>query len=476
MTNHKKNKVHIIGIAGAGMSALAVLFKDAGWIVSGSDENVFPPIPEYLKKNKIKFSKKYSSNNIPKDTNLIVIGKNVHLSEEENPETRAALAWQRNLPAGRQVKSLPEALAMLSKNTENWVVAGSFGKSTVTALLAWCLFKAKRDPSYFIGAVPIDLKKSSHLGRGEVFVQEGDEYPSSNWDKRSKFLNLNPSSVLIISGEHDHVNVFPTEKSYIQPYKKLVTKIPKSGLLVYAKNSKNSKEISKHAKSKIISYALEDKKADWYGQNFKFSKVTSFDLMNHGKKIISIKTPLLGKHNMENIIGAGALLLENKKITPKEFTRAIEKFSGIKRRIELLNKKGSVLIYEGFGSSYEKARAIFEALKLHYPERRIVTVFEPHAFSWRNITFLPWYKDIFKGLDEVIMLPAVSRGKKAQGQLSSEDIWVEAKKHFPIHITKGEKETLKTLKKIVKKNDVIALVSSGSLFGLTKSVPKLFNK
>lgn len=467
---NKRKIVHLIGICGSGMSALAVLFKESGAHVTGTDEDFFEPIPSYLKKNKILFNKKYNEKNIKKDVNLVIIGNNIPLSTEENPEKKWAV--KSNL----KIQSLPEALAMLSKNTENIVVVGSSGKSTVTGMLAWCLLKGKKDPSYFIGALPLDLKNSSHLGKGKEFVLEGDEYTSSKIDKRSKFLHLNPTSVLLTSAKHDHINIFPTEKSYKEPYKRFVAKIPKNGLLIYALDGKNNKEIAKYAKCKTVNYALKNKNANWYARNIIYGMQSSFDLMHKNKKIIVIKTKLLGKHNIENIIGAGALLLENKKITPRVFAEAIDSFHGIKSRIELKNINSTIPVYEGFGSSYEKAKSIFDALRLHFPKRRILTVFEPHAFSWRNRKFLKWYQKIFNDVDEVIMLPATSHGKVAKDQLDSKEVWTEAKKYKDIHIAHDEKEVLQILKKLVKKNDVIALVSSGSLFGLTKSVPKLFGK
>ncbi len=478
--NKTENRVHLIGICGAGMSALAVLLKEAGFRVSGSDQDVFEPISGYLRKNKIKFSKTHSEKNIPKGVKLVVIGKHAGLSAEDNPETREALRRK------MEIKSLPEMLALLSAKKENLIVAGSFGKSTLTALLAWTLAQAHKDPSYFIGAVPIDFKNSAHLGKGEEFVLEGDEYPSANWDKTSKFLHYRPAAALLVSARHDHVNIFPTEKSYLEPYKKLVAKIPKRGLLVYSKNGKNTAKVVKSAKSKKISYGFGNKKADWYAQNVEWGRVSYFDLMRRGKKIIRIQTRLMGRHNVENIVGAAALLLEQKKMSPAVFARAVKNFNGIKRRIELRNPKGKIPVYEGFGSSYEKTRAVFDALHLHFPKKRIIAIFEPHAFSWRNKKFLHWYKNIFRGVGEVILLPATSRGKRGPGELGTPEIWREAKKHFPIHTARGEKEALKILKKIVKRDparnashsdaggDVIALVSSGPMFGLTESAPKLF--
>lgn len=467
MTKNKKRKVHLIGICGAGMAALAILLKERGYQVSGTDENAFEPMPSYLKKNGINFYTKYNKKNIPKDVGLIILGNNTHLSPEENPETEYAVKM------GLEIQSLPQALATLAKNKESIVVAGSFGKSTNAGLLAWSLIKAKKDPSYFIGALPLDLPNSSHLGQGKEFVLEGDEYRSLTTDPRSKFLHFDPSSVLLISASHDHINMFPTEESYKQPYKKLVAKIPKNGRLVYSLDAKNTKEIVKEAKCKKISYSLNNNKASWYGQNIKYGMRSSFDLMHHGKKIVAIKTKLLGKHNLENIIGAGALLIESKKILPKVFAMAISLFHGIGKRMELKNKNSAVLVYEGFGPSYDKAKSVFDALHLHFPKRRIIAVFEPHAFAWRNRKFLKWYKGIFTGVDEVIMLPVTAHGKKAKDQLTTMEVWREAKKYKKIYTAEGEKKALQILKKLIRKGDVIALVSSGPLFGLINSVPKL---
>jgi UDP-N-acetylmuramate: L-alanyl-gamma-D-glutamyl-meso-diaminopimelate ligase len=259
-----------------------------------------------------------------------------------------------------------------------------------------------------------------------------------------------------------------------------VAKIPKNGLLVYALDGKNNKEIIKYAKCKTVSYASGNNKANYYADNITYGIQSSFDLMhkekNKGKKIATIKTRLLGKHNIENIIGAGALLIESKKITTEVFTEAIASFNGVKSRIESKAKNSTIPVYEGFGSSYEKAKAIFDTLRLHFPKRRILAVFEPHAFSWRNRKFLKWYKNIFDNVDEVVMLPATNHGKKAKDQLTTKEVWKKAKKYKEINTARDEKETLQILQKKTRKDDVIALVSSGPMFGLINSVPKLMEK
>src|SRR3989344_5915148 len=255
----KNKKAHLIGICGKGMAGLALLLRERGFVVSGSDSGFYDPIFSMLKKNRVKFSPRHSPENIPKEVDLIVIGKHSELNED-NKEVRRAFA------SSAKIVSLAEALSELSEKKENTLVVGSSGKSTATALLAWCILKTNKDPSYFIGALPFGFKKNAHWGKGKQFVIEGDEYPSSNWDKTPKFLHFSPKNVLLLGAEHDHMNVFPTERLYKEPYKKLMLKILKGGLLVYAGSGKNNREIIKGAKCKKISYGLGENSV-WQAKN-----------------------------------------------------------------------------------------------------------------------------------------------------------------------------------------------------------------
>jgi UDP-N-acetylmuramate: L-alanyl-gamma-D-glutamyl-meso-diaminopimelate ligase len=471
MIKNKRNmKAHLIGICGKGMSGLAFLLKQKGFIVSGSDQAFYDPIASLLKKNGINFTPFYSPLNIPTDADLIVIGKHSNLIPEENEEVKAAFM------SGIKIQSLPEALGELAEKTENTVVAGSFGKSTMTALLAWCLETSHKEPSYFIGAVPFGFKANAKLGKSKHFIFEGDEYPSSNWDKRSKFLHLHPKNVILISAEHDHINVFQSEEDYITPYKELVSLLPKDGILVVSSGGKNIDQIIKKAKCKIINYGL-DETSTWHPKNIIYGKKTSFDLFKNKNKIINLETILLGNHNIENIVGAGAFLLEKKLITPKEFRKTVKSFRGLSGRIDLKTKKSSVLVYEGFGSSYSKAKSVFDAIKLHFPDKNLITIFEPHTFSWRNTETKKWYKDIFNTSSRVLILPPPPSDTKTINQMNFAEIIEEARKnHTDILEAKNEKSALALLKKIVKKDDIVVLISSGSLLGLTISVPKLMEK
>ena len=467
----KSKKAHLIGICGKGMSALALILRQKGWTVTGSDEGFYDPIHSMLKKNKIKVMSPYSARNIPEDASLIVTGgKFTNFSAERNEEIRITLA------KGKKIKSVPEVLAELSSKTENTIIAGSFGKSTTTALLSWCLINSKKDPSYFIGAVPIGFKKNAHIGKSGHFIMEGDEYPSSNWDNISKFLHMRPKNLILISAEHDHMNVFPTEKSYLKPYQKLISILPKNGLIMANSEGKNVGNIAKKAKCKVVNYSLHNK-SSWHAENIIYGEKTSFDLFKGKDKIINLETILLGNHNIENIIGISAFLLEKKLITKEELKRAVKTFKGLSGRLDLKTKKSSVLVYEGFGSSYVKAKSVFDALKLHFPNKKIISVFEPHSSSWSNTLAKKWYKNIFNGVNKIIMLPPPAHRAKNPNQMTFQEIIKEVKKHNKkIYKTESEKEVLVLLKNKARKNDIIVLISSGSLYGLTASVPRLMEK
>lgn len=465
-----KKKIHLIGICGKGMSALAFMLKQKGHKVTGSDEGFYDPVASMLRKNKISFNTSHKKENIPEDADIIVIGRHAKLVPESNEEVAYAFK------SGKKIESLPEELGMLANDTENTVIAGSFGKSSVTALLAWCLIKGGKDPSYFIGAVPLEFKNNAYIGKSNHFIFEGDEYPSSNWDNTSKFLYFHPQNAIIISGEHDHVNVFKTEKDYLKPYKKLVAQIPKEGLIVASIEGKNIQEIIRNAKCNIVSYSF-NKKNTWHAENVNFGMKTSFELWNKKQKVTRLHTNLLGKYNIENIVGVSAFLLEKKLLSVKQLKIAVKNFKGISGRLDLKTKKSSVLVYEGFGSSYTKAKSCFEAIDLHFPDKKLITIFEPHTFSWRNGNAKKWYKDIFDTSEHVVILPPPSHGSSTHHQMSHQEITNEVKKNKRnVYMANTEKEALEILEKIVTKENIVLLMSSGSLFGLVKSVPKLMEK
>lgn len=467
MLKKKAKKAHFIGICGKGMSGLAMIYKEMGYKVTGSDEGFYDPVKSLLQKARIKFTEGHNADNIKDDVDEIIIGKHAKLSKEENKEVAHAFM------SGKKILSMPESLGLISKGKENIVVAGSFGKSTTTALLTHCLISVKKDPSYFIGAVPKSWKQNAHIGKSKYFVMEGDEYPSANFDNRSKFLHMHPKNVILISAEHDHMNIFPTEESYIKPYKELMKLVPKNGLVVANTDGKNVKKVIKNLNSKVVTYGMS-KNTDYYPANITYGKETKFEIHHKNKKVLDLSTTMLGKHNIENIVGVCAFLLSKKLIKKEELQKAIISFKGLEGRIDQKTKKSSVLVYEGFGSSYSKTKAIFETMTIHFPGKRIVTVFEPHTFSWRSREALPWYKDIFSTSDIVIVHKPPMHGARTHDQLNLEEIVKEIKKSksnvFGIN---SSDEGIKILENNLRSDDILLLITSGDLGGMIEKSIKL---
>ncbi|MFH0845830.1 MAG: Mur ligase family protein [Patescibacteria group bacterium] len=458
-------KAYFIGIAGAGMSAVAKLLKDKGWEVSGSDEGCYPPVSDYLDKQNISYKIGYTKNNLPENLDLIVIGMNAKLRPDINEEVKFALESE------VQTKTFPEVLAELSQETENIVVVGSYAKSTCTAMLTHCLENAGKDPSYFIGAIPVDESDTSKLGKENIFVMEGDEYPANREENKSKFLYLRPDNLLLTSAEHDHVNIFPTIEEYLKPFQELMKKTPVDGLLIACLDNPNVDFLIKKSNSKVVTYGLEkDKKPIWLAENIKYGKISSFDILKNGEKIISLETSLLGKHNIQNILGVTTLLLEKDLITSEQLKEGIESFRGIKRRLELKTKNSEVPVYEGFGSSYDKARAAIEALKIHFPKKNLKIIFEPHTFSWRNREKIYWYDDVFEDCQKVFVFTPPTQGADTHSQLSLGEIVNRIKESGVNTETISVNDWKNKLEMSVTDKDIVLMLSSGSFEGTLDNI------
>jgi UDP-N-acetylmuramate: L-alanyl-gamma-D-glutamyl-meso-diaminopimelate ligase len=460
-------KAHFIGIAGKGMSATALLLRQMGVQISGSDEGFYPPVSDYLKAENIPFASGYRAENIPEDADVIVIGKNARLTPENNAEVRAAM------DSGKPVRSFADLLHDMTVKSETIVAAGSYGKSTCTALLAWCLTTANKDPSYFIGEISNGFAAHACHGRGRIFVLEGDEYPAANWDDTSKFLHYNARNVLLTSATHDHINVFPTHEDYLRPFRALLGSLPSNGLLVACSGEPHARALAQNLACPIAFYALDDK-THWHAANVARAAETSFDLMRGREKIVRLSTTMLGNHNIENIVGVSAMLLEKKLLSPEELKAGIGTFQGVKRRMEPLAPSSRVPVYEGFGSSYEKARSAIEAARLHFPDRRLLIVFEPHTFTWRNRAAIADYDDVFAGAAKVFIFEPASQGAGTHAQLTQDEIVARVRAAgYDAEAISNPEAALQRLDEVVRPNDVVLLLTSGELGGLIKTIPRL---
>jgi len=460
--------VYFLGIAGAGVSALASVLASEGHTVSGSDDGVFPPVSTYLTRMGIPYHVGFDPAQIPAAIDVAIVGSSAKLDLGDNPELQELIA--RGVPR----YSFAEYLGLHTQARDNIVVAGSFGKSSLTALIAFLMRSANRDPGYFIGAIPLDLEATGHWGRDPAFVIEGDEYIVSAEDRRSKFLLYHPSQVLISSIVHDHVNVFPTMAAYETPFAELLTLLPRENLLVCAQGYEPIERLT--AGRKVVWYGLHEG-ANYRAHNIQVGETTTFDLTTPSGEVIPLATQLLGLHNIENIAGAAALLLERGDIDPFTLRMALPRFRGVARRLDKKTAASRVPAYEGFGSSYEKARSAIEAIALHFPGRRAVVVFEPHTFSWRDREALGWYDTVFQGVSRVLLLPPPGHGAATHQQLTQDEILARIRAAgVSADAVAGAPQVLADLEASLTGDEVVLLLSSGPLAGLAESAPAMLDQ
>ena len=459
-------KAHFIGIAGVGMSAVALLLKEAGWSVTGSDAECYGPPREVLERGGVSFSLGYDPKNIPANADCFIIGRNTKLAPAENAEVRAALA------SGKPVYSFPEMLGQLTGGRGNIVVAGSYGKSTTTALIAHVLRHAGIDAGYFIGAEPVRTKwlpAPATLGSELQFILEGDEYPSSHDDAHAKFMHLSPRDVILTSVVHDHINIYPTFAEYQKPFRELLDLVPNDGIVVVNADEPNALALARESGDPIITYGVHEA-SDYRATDIRYAERTRFRLLARGIILGEIDSPLLGAHNVENVVGAAAWIVERDLVPFENIRSALADFRGIRRRLDNIAPAARIPVFEGFGSSHEKALSAIRALTLHFPGKPLVIIFEPHTFGWRNRANLAWYDDVFAEAEKVFVAAPERQGANTHDQLTQKEILARIGKKAEPYATPDA--VLQSL----TGNEIVLILTSGNLEGTIETLADVLTK
>lgn len=431
-------KVYFIGIAGKTMGHLAKAFKDLGWDVSGSDhKGIYPPISTYLKENKIKYFGGYETKNVPPEADLVVVGRSALMVDANNPEYLQAKKL--NL----LVLSYPEVLQKYLVKKNSIVVAGTYGKTTISSLVAWILINAGLNPSYMTGGMPLNVADGVKITDSEYSVVEGDEPPALFPDDPPKFMFYNPKYLLLTATKWDHPEIYKSEEAYLKAFIDLVRLLPKDGLLVY--NLDNVSEIVlKEAKCRKVSYSLQNPKADYH--------------------YLSVITLLLGEANRENICGAAALCTEL-KIENKIILKSVATFKGVKTRLEFLGKFSNRTFYWDFAQHPEKVKGSLEALREKFSRERIICVFDPVMTGLKYKESLKWYPGTFD-LADVVVVGKVGYLREVKGKdrvTGTEIINAISQTQKNVFYQPIDDKIFEYLVKETKLEDVIIFMSSGGL-------------
>jgi UDP-N-acetylmuramate: L-alanyl-gamma-D-glutamyl-meso-diaminopimelate ligase len=373
--------VHLVGVAGTGMGALAGMLKAAGHEVTGSDQNVYPPMSEMLRAWAIPVLTPYDPANLDiVKPDLVVVGNVIRRVNPEAAEVRA-----RRLPQ----MSLPAALgAFFLRNRHPAVVTGTHGKTTTTALLGHVLAAAGRDPSFLVGGVTRNFETSFRLGAGPHFVVEGDEYDTAYFDKGPKFLHYRPRTAILTSVEFDHADIFRDLPHYEGAFERFVRLLPPDGCLAVSAAYPNALRIARASSTRVVTYGLASGSggggADYSAHDLAHDgEGVRFAVLERMRPMGMATLPGGGAHNVENALGvvaaARALGLEF-----GEIARGLATFAGVRRRQELRGEAGGVIVVDDFAHHPTAVRATIEAIRARFPERRLWAVFEPRSNTSRR--------------------------------------------------------------------------------------------
>jgi UDP-N-acetylmuramate: L-alanyl-gamma-D-glutamyl-meso-diaminopimelate ligase len=396
-------KVHLIGIGGTGMSSLAGLFVEAGHEVRGSDGPLYPPMSDQVAALGARVYTGFDPSHLEWGPDLVVIG---NIAAAGNPEAKAALE------RGLRYQSMPQALAehFLGERVPI-VVAGTHGKTTTAALVAWLLEDAGLDPGFLVGGVLANFGRSYKLGRGRPFVIEGDEYETAFFDKGSKFLHYRPQVALLTSVEYDHAEMFPDLASLEAAFDKFVRLVPETGLLCFCGDDSGAARCAGAARARRLSYGLGAE------CEFRGSLASSgfdgieFEVLDGGRTWARLRSPLHGLHNLRNALGALAAAREA-GASPQALARALSCFRGVKRRQEVVGVEAGVTVLDDFAHHPTAVRETIAAVRMRWPDSPLWAIFEPRTNTTRRDVFQKEYAEAFDGADHVVVA-AVDRPERA---------------------------------------------------------------
>ena len=365
--------IHILGVCGTFMAGIAVLAKQLGHEVSGSDENVYPPMSDQLIQQGIVLKNGYSPDNLLPKPDLVIIGNAL---SRGNSEVEAVLNL--GLPYNSGAQWLAENVLY-----DKWVlaVAGTHGKTTTSSMLAWILEKQGFNPSFLIGGIPLNFGISAKLTDSDFFVIEADEYDAAFFDKRSKFVHYRPRTTILNNLEYDHADIFPDLAAIQKQFHHLIRTVPSEGLLIVPEGDIALDETLALGCWTPVMYTSIHGQADWNADLLSTDGSHFSVFFDHERQGEVIWT-LTGDHNVRNALSAIAAA-RHVGILPSDAIAALSQFQSVKRRMEVVASKDNVTIYDDFAHHPTAIAATLHGLREQVGDARIIAIVEPRSNTMR---------------------------------------------------------------------------------------------
>ena len=446
--------IHLMGVCGTGMASLGGMLKEKGYLVTGSDQNIYPPMSTFLEGLSIPILDGYSPQNLYPQPDLVIVG---NVITKDNPE---AVELSR---LGLPYLSFPQALRHFAlKGKRSIVVSGTHGKTTTSAIIAWILEKAGLDPGFMIGGIPQDFQTNFKLGKGPHFVIEGDEYDTAFFDKVPKFFHYSPWVTILTSIEFDHADIYRDLDHVVESFRGLIDLTPPEGLLIANGDDHTVVQELNRARCPLSIYGLSGN-SEWKVVDISVGDVfTSFTILKKGEEYVRLSASLYGNHNLSNLLSAVALA-DFLGVPTSILTEAVGGFRGVRRRQEIIGEKRGVLVLDDFAHHPTAVRETIGAVREKYGGRRLIAVFEPRSNSSRRNVFQARYASSFDDAD-LVMIPEPPLMEKIppEERFSSQRLVEDLKKkglnasYFP-----NTDLLLEALVDKVQSGDVILFMSNG---------------
>jgi UDP-N-acetylmuramate: L-alanyl-gamma-D-glutamyl-meso-diaminopimelate ligase len=450
---------HLIGICGTAMASLAGMLIEQGHNVTGSDENVYPPMSLELERLGVPVSEGYKRENLSEHADVVVVGNAItrgnpeleYVLDEKMYYTSMATVVQENFIRGRH----------------SIVVAGTHGKTTTTSLMAWAMECAGARPSFLIGGVAENFDSSFRVTEGRYFVIEGDEYDTAYFDKGPKFMHYLPDTVILNNVEFDHADIYRDIDAVKFAFSRLVNLIPGRGQLIAGWDSDLVRELAPRAFCRVDSFGI-DHNARWRADDVRFSAdMTEFTVRLEGREFGRYKSPLAGLFNVRNCLGVIAAS-EELGFDRSAVAEAIAEFKSVKRRLEVRGHVRGVTVIDDFAHHPTAVRETLLAARAKYPGRRLVAVFEPRSYTAQIKLFQQQFEDALSQADAIIIARLFHPERYTKETAISPPEMLE---HLRLrgreaHYIPSSDDIVSDLVPRLKGNEVVVIMSNGAFDGI----------
>ena len=445
------------------MASLAGLLVESGHTVTGSDENVYPPMSDLLEELGVDVRSPYRADNVPPDCDLVIVGNAI---SRGNPELEAVL--ERRVAYA----SMPEVLKELYLRTRTpIVVSGTHGKTTTSSIVAWLLESAGHDPGFLIGGIPLNFGLSYRNGSGDAFVVEGDEYDTAYFDKGPKFLHYLPQVAIIGNVEFDHADIYRDVTEVEQAFRLFANLVPRNGLLVVGSESELAMTVAASAPCPVTTFATAGE-ADWTVEVLSSdANGTRFRVLHHGETVTETEGPFWGDAALRNALAAIAAT-EPFGLTGDELAVALASFRGVKRRFEVRGEEAGVVVVDDFAHHPTAIGETLRGARHRFQGRRIWGVFEPRSFTARSAVFQKELAVALAFADSVVVAGVLRTSRLPEdNELSEEKLVADLRSSgTEASFIPSPDDIVEFLQGELRAGDVVMVMSNGSFGGLPEKL------